>query len=43
MAGLSFARPLRPADVRADPVLLAFMAWVQSGDAGGRLSQPSPG
>ena len=39
MAGLSFARPLRSADVRADPVLLAFMAWVQSGDAGGRSSQ----
>ncbi len=32
MAGLSFARPLRAADVRAEPVLLAFMKWAQSGD-----------
>src|SRR3984893_5696847 len=40
MAGLSFARPLRSADVRADPVLLAFMDWVQSGEAGGRSSHP---
>ncbi len=37
MAGLSFARPLRAADVRAEPVLLAFMKWAQSGEmpAGG--------
>jgi hypothetical protein len=33
MAGLSFARPLRAADVSADPVLPAFMKWA-SGDAG---------
>ncbi len=29
LAGLSFARPLRPTDVRADPVLVAFMKWAQ--------------
>jgi ATP-dependent DNA helicase PIF1 len=29
MAGLSFARPLRPADVIGDPVLPAFTRWVQ--------------
>jgi ATP-dependent exoDNAse (exonuclease V) alpha subunit len=34
LAGLSFARPLRRTDVQADPVLLAFMAWVQSGGLG---------
>jgi ATP-dependent exoDNAse (exonuclease V) alpha subunit len=35
--GLSFARPLRASDVRADPVLVAFMRWArdQSGSAGG--------
>jgi ATP-dependent DNA helicase PIF1 len=32
LAGLSFARPLRPADVRAEPVLIAFMKWVQAGE-----------
>jgi ATP-dependent DNA helicase PIF1 len=31
MAGLSFARPLRAADVSADPVLLAFMKWAANG------------
>ena len=35
VAGLSFARPLRPADVRADPVLLAFMTWAQASEAMG--------
>jgi hypothetical protein len=34
LAGLSFARPLRPADVRAEPVLVAFMKWAH--DANGR-------
>ena len=29
MAGLSFARPLRPADVIGDPVLPAFTRWAQ--------------
>jgi ATP-dependent DNA helicase PIF1 len=29
LAGLSFARPLRPADVRAEAVLVAFMKWAQ--------------
>ena len=33
LAGLSFARPLRPADVRADPVLLAFTKWSQASEA----------
>jgi len=33
MAGLSFARPLRPGDVKAEPVLLAFVKWAQSGEA----------
>jgi ATP-dependent DNA helicase PIF1 len=28
MAGLSFARPLRPADIRVDPMLVEFMEWV---------------
>jgi ATP-dependent DNA helicase PIF1 len=32
LAGLSFARPLRPADVRAEPVLVAFMKWAQAGN-----------
>jgi hypothetical protein len=27
--GLSFARPLRTSDVRADPVLVAFMKWAK--------------
>jgi ATP-dependent exoDNAse (exonuclease V) alpha subunit len=35
IAGLSFARPLRPSDVRADPVLVAFMKWARQGGAGG--------
>ena len=35
LAGLSFARPLRESDVRADPVLLAFMKWAQAREAGG--------
>jgi ATP-dependent DNA helicase PIF1 len=30
LAGLSFARPFRPGDVRAEPVLVAFMKWVQA-------------
>jgi ATP-dependent DNA helicase PIF1 len=30
LAGLSFARPLRPTDVRADPTLLAFTTAVQA-------------
>jgi hypothetical protein len=33
LAGLSFARPLRPADVRAEPVLVAFMKWAQASAA----------
>ena len=33
LSGLSFARPLRPADVRAEPVLLAFMKWAQASEA----------
>lgn len=32
LAGLSFTRPLRAADVRAEPALLAFMKWAQSGE-----------
>jgi ATP-dependent DNA helicase PIF1 len=40
MAGLSFARPLRPGDVRAEPVLLAFARWAQSCDAGEALAAP---
>jgi hypothetical protein len=41
LAGLSFARPLRPADVRAEPVLLAFMKWTQAseGNVGGPAHQ----
>ncbi len=35
IAGLSFARPLRASDVRADPVLIAFMKWAQESGAGG--------
>ncbi len=34
IAGLSFVRPLRRTDVQADPILLAFMNWVQSGGLG---------
>src|SRR3954453_18202336 len=30
LAGLSLARPLRPTEVQADPMLLGFMEWVQS-------------
>jgi hypothetical protein len=33
LGGLSFARPLRPADVRAEPVLVAFMKWAQGSGA----------
>jgi hypothetical protein len=33
LAGLSFARPFRPADVRAEPVLVAFMKWAQASGA----------
>jgi hypothetical protein len=29
MAGLSFARPLRPADIRVDAMLVDFMRWAQ--------------
>jgi ATP-dependent exoDNAse (exonuclease V) alpha subunit len=32
--GLSFARPLRANDVRADPVLVAFMKWARGGGSG---------
>jgi ATP-dependent DNA helicase PIF1 len=35
LAGLSFARPLRPADVRAEPVLVAFTKWAQACEATG--------
>lgn len=35
IAGLSFARPLRPSDVRADPVLIAFTKWARESGAGG--------
>jgi hypothetical protein len=38
LAGLSFARPLRPADVRADPVLIAFTKWGQASEAVGAES-----
>jgi len=34
LAGLSFARALRPADVRADPVLIAFMKWARASTHG---------
>jgi hypothetical protein len=37
LAGLSLARPLRPMDVQADPMLRGFMAWAQSGK--GRADQ----
>lgn len=30
LSGLSFAQLLRPADVKVDPMLLAFMNWIQS-------------
>jgi len=30
LAGLSLARPLRPIEVQADPMLLGFMEWAQS-------------
>jgi ATP-dependent DNA helicase PIF1 len=30
MTGLSFAQPLKLSDVQADPILLAFMKWIQS-------------
>ena len=30
LAGLSLARPLRPTEVQADPMLLGFMEWAQS-------------
>jgi ATP-dependent DNA helicase PIF1 len=33
--GLSFARPLRGSDVRADPVLVAFMRWARGSGAAG--------
>jgi hypothetical protein len=29
LAGLSLARPLRPTEVQADPMLLGFMEWAQ--------------
>jgi ATP-dependent DNA helicase PIF1 len=35
MAGLSFARPLRPGDIRVDPMLVDFMRWAQLGGAPG--------
>ena len=37
LAGLSFARPLRPGDVRAEPVLVAFTKWAQASDAIGGI------
>jgi ATP-dependent DNA helicase PIF1 len=33
LAGLSFARPLRPSDVRAEPVLVAFAKWARASEA----------
>jgi ATP-dependent exoDNAse (exonuclease V) alpha subunit len=33
IAGLSFARPLRASDVRADPVLVAFTKWARESAA----------
>lgn len=30
LSGLSFAQPLRPDDVHVDPILSAFMKWIQS-------------
>ena len=32
LAGLSLARPLRPTEMQADPMLLGFMEWAQSRD-----------
>src|SRR5215210_590966 len=37
LAGLSLARPLRPTEVQADPMLRGLMAWAQSGK--GRADQ----
>jgi ATP-dependent DNA helicase PIF1 len=31
LAGLSLARPLRPTEVQADPMLLGFMEWAHTG------------
>lgn len=39
LSGLSFAQPLRPSDVKVDPMLLAFMNWIQSGHLA-ELSSP---
>jgi hypothetical protein len=33
--GLSFARPLRASDVRADPVLVSFMKWARDQSGAG--------
>jgi ATP-dependent DNA helicase PIF1 len=38
LAGLSFARALRPGDVRAEPVLLAFTKWAQASEGQGALN-----
>ena len=38
MAGLSFARPLRPADIRVDPMLVDFMRWAQLEGAPQRIA-----
>ena len=35
MSGLSFARPLRAADIQVDPMLVEFMQWVQLEDPPG--------
>ncbi len=46
MSGLSFARPLRTADIRVDPMLVEFMRWVQlemsPGRSRSRWSRNSP-
>jgi ATP-dependent DNA helicase PIF1 len=35
LSGLSFARPLRSADIQVDPMLVEFMRWVQLEDSPG--------
>jgi ATP-dependent DNA helicase PIF1 len=35
MSGLSFARPLRSADIQVDPMLVEFMRWIQLEDSPG--------
>jgi hypothetical protein len=35
LSGLSFARPLRSADIQVDAMLVEFMRWVQFEDSPG--------